>query len=539
MTPELQPAEPLVLSFEPYTGVWTKAEAAHLLRRTMFGASLKDINDAVALGMDGTLAQLFIPPPFKDPITYSSDETQAAIGSTWVNSVYEADPLYMQQVIQIRLNSISIWLMERLNNRQMSIHEKMCLFWQNHFGATASIDSRAAYDYFMLIRNYSLGNFREFVKKMTVNPNMLIFLNGQTNTAESPNENYARELLELFTIGKGPQIGPGDYTNYTEKDVSAGSRILTGWSINGYRSTTITKVTSYFFAGRHDTSDKTLSSSFGGAVINNADANEYKNYIDIIFQNPETAKFICRKIYNWFVNYDLTDEVENTIILEMSNLLISNNYEIFPVVEALLKSEHFYDVNLRGTIVKNPLEVMFSMLNTTGSIPSFDLERTHKMYLSLSLITRKMGMDYKLPPSVAGWIAYYQKPFFTKNWVNASYLKLRFDLVDRLTTGGGINVEEAIFQINYLDFVNNLSNPQDSTQVIEDIATVFCPRGLSLSQKASLHTVLLDSLPEFEWTVEYNAYLADPTNTVVSEPIRRRVELVLNKVFKLPEFQTI
>lgn len=539
MTPEEQPLDPLSFSFAPYTGVWSVAEAAHLLRRSLFGPTFKQINDAVANGMDATVNALLSIPTFTEPITHSANETIAAYGTTWVNSVFTADPLYSQQEKQARRDSLGAWLLERINKEQFSLHEKMCLFWHNHFAAESSFDSRAAFDYFRLIQNRALGNFKQLVKEMTINPNMLMFLNGSKNDKFSPNENYARELLELFTIGKGEQLAVGDYTNYTEYDISESSRILTGWRLNGLLSTTLAACTAVYDPAFHDSGTKTLSTKFGGAVIVNGDADEYATYVDVIFQQAETARYICRKIYRWFVNHDLSTDVEANIISEMSNLLISSNYEILPVLEALLKSEHFYDVSFRGSILKNPLELTFSMYNATEARPNPDINISNRTYLSLYIMNTKLGMNYMQAPSVAGWTAYYHAPFYYKNWVNSAYIKLRFDLSSYVTLLGGVDVDGNKFPINHLQFLDNLSNPSDSAQVVEDMVTVFCPKGLPAATKTSLQTVLLNGLPDFEWTIEYDYYISNPGDLTQKEAIKQRVGLALDYLFKLPEFQTI
>jgi uncharacterized protein (DUF1800 family) len=265
----------------------------------------------------------------------------------------------------------------------------------------------------MLLRTHALGNFKQLVKDVTIDPCMLLFLNGATNTLYSPNENYARELLELYTIGKGPQIGPGDYTHYTEEDVAAGAKILTGFLVNGLRSTTLSSPVANFTPILHDTSTKQLSSHFGSIVVPDGGATEYANYIDIIFQQDQVATHICTKLYRYFVNYDLTTEVTTNVIPVMAQTLIDNNYTILPVMQQLLSSEHFYDAALKGSIIRGPLDMLFNMFNATGSGPNFDLSTDSDMYLNLYWLAEAMGQAYATPPSVAGWIAYYQAPAFS------------------------------------------------------------------------------------------------------------------------------
>jgi uncharacterized protein (DUF1800 family) len=530
---------PISLSLAPYTGPWTNQEAAHLLRRTLFGPTYQKIIDATTAGLDNTVAALLTIPTYGEPLAVSADELIEPIGNSWVNSVYPTDLLQRQQTENARRISIAAWQISLINQEGTSMHQKMALFWQNHFAAEATFDSRATYDYHKLLFDNAFGNFKQLIKDITINPSILVFLNGAQNNRFSPNENYARELLELYTIGKGPQIGEGDYTTYTEQDVQEGAKILTGWTIRDFLSDTATDPTSYFEPNYHDNGAKTLSNHFGNAVLNDTGANEYSDYIDIIFQQAATAKFICKKLYRWFVNYDLTSVVENSVIDEMAATLSANNFEILPVIEELLKSEHFYDLSVRGSIIKNPIDFVFSIFNGTSSVPNYDIETNYRMLLETYWVSGSLGMSYHQPPNVGGWSAYYQAPNFSKLWINSSYIKLRFDIASYVTLWGGIPVNGNNFQVNHFEFLNNLSVPSDPTQVIEDMVLVFCPKGLSASGKAILKAILLNGLPDFEWTIQYNDYLADPANTAISDPVKQRIALTLDSLFKLPEFQTI
>jgi uncharacterized protein (DUF1800 family) len=539
MNPDLSVQEPVSLSMTPYSGAWTKAEAAHLLRRTMFGATNQQILDAVANGMNATVASLLQIPTITDPLTYDPDEAISTFGTTWITDVYPSDVTTAQLTENARLKSLAAWIMGRINSEGLSIAEKMCLFWQNHFSASITSDSRATYNYHMLIRTHALGNFKQMVKDVTIDPCMLLFLNGATNTLYSPNENYARELLELFTIGKGPQIGPGDYTNYTEEDVAAGAKILTGYLVDGLRSTTLPSPVSVYTSILHDTSTKQLSAHFGNATVTNGGANEYANYIDIIFQQDQVATFICTKLYRYFVNYDLTNEVLTNVIPELAATMIANNYNIAPVMDQLLKSEHFYDVALRGSIIRGPLEMLFGMFNATSSQPNFTLAVNSEMLLTLYWVAENMGQAYATPPSVAGWIEYYQAPAFSKLWVNSTHIKTRFDMANYLTIYPGIPVSGQNLKLDALAFVDGLSDPSNAVQVIDDMCDVFCPKPISAIQKATLKFILTNGQPDFEWTLQYTDYQANLGNTTYSNPVKQRVEYVLTRIFQMPEFQTI
>jgi uncharacterized protein (DUF1800 family) len=503
----------------------------------MFGPTNQQILDAVTNGMAATVTSLLQIPAVADPVAWHPDESITPIGNTWVNDVYPSGVAAAQIVENARLVSLASWAMDRLNNEQANISEKMCLFWHNHFSATATQDARCTYDYHMLIRSHALGNFKQLVKDITINPNMLLFLNGATNNVFSPNENYARELLELFTIGKGPQIGPGDYTNYTEDDVAAAAKILTGYYVDGLRSDTMTDVVAIYNGILHDTSTKTMSAAFNNAVIPDNGANEYSDLIDVIFLQDECANFICRKLYRYFVNYDLTPAVEADIIPVMAATMIANNYDVLPVLSQLFQSEHFYDILMRGTIIRGPLEAMYGMFNPTGSAPNFSLATDGEMWLNMYWVAENGGQGYATPPSVAGWPAYYQEPAFSKLWVNSTTLKTRFDSAIWVTILPGIPVNGDNLKIDALNFVDNLSLPPDAPTVIDDIADVFCPKGIDAGQKLVLKAILTGGLPDFEWTLEYNNYIADPVT--YGPGVQAKVEQVLYRVFQMPEFHVI
>ncbi len=537
MIPEQNVETPVSLSMSPYSGAWTSSEASHLLKRTMFGPTFQQIQDSVTNGIDATIANLLTVPLINPPLTYESTEAIAAFGTTWVTSVYPTGD--SQPTENTRNSSLSAWMMQKINTESLSIIEKMSLFWQNHFSAEYTFDARATYNYHTLIRTHALGDFKQFVKEMSVDPSMLFFLNSVSNQVFSPNENFARELLELYTIGKGPQVASGDYTNYKEQDVLEGAKILTGWTVDGMRSDTIATPVAAFNPSYHDTSSKQLSSHFGDAVIASNGATEYQDYLDVIFQQPALATFICKKLYRFFVNYDLTSDVELTVIPVMANTFITNSYSISAVIEELLKSEHFYDVSLRGTMIKNPLELIFSMINTSNSVPNFDLATNLEMYTNIYYFTSSLGQSYGAPPNVGGWPAYYQAPSYSKLWINSTYIKQRFMIGYYITMLTGIQVNGNFFKINALTLVDGLSSPSNPVSVIDDLCIVFCPKAIGAIQKLTLKAILTNGLPDFEWTTQYTDYINNSGTTTYSDPVRIRVENVLASIFQMPEFQTV
>ena len=524
------------MSLIPYSGPWTRTQAAHLLRRTLFGPTHPQITAVAAMTMNDAVTQLLTVPVLNPPLAYDAGETVVAQGQTWVNALYPSNQAANQLCEMARIKSLSAWLMRSMNHQSMDISQKMLFFWNNHFGASLSSDARATYTYFELLRSSGLGNIKQLVKDVTVDPTMLMFLNGNTNSAVAPNENYSRELLELFTIGKGDQIATGDYSTYTELDVAEGAKILSGYIVQGLRSASVPAATATYFNALHDTSTKTLSYHFNNATVANAGAQEYSNYIDIIFQRPEVALYLCKKLYRFFVNYDITNDVEVNILPEMAQTMIANNYDVLPVLQELFTSQHFYDNAYLGSIVRSPLETLFSMLNSTETNVNVNVTTDYNFYFNVFFTSANMGLDYINPTSVAGWEAFYLAPAFSRLWVNSTTIKFRFDISSGLNVYG-LPINGVPFKINPLTFLNNLSIPSSADAVIDDICELFFAKPADAALHTALVNVLTNNLPTFEWTIQYNDYLNNPNNPAFVDPVKQRVNLVLDRVFKMPQYQ--
>ena len=552
-------------NLDEYTGPWTEKEAAHLLRRTMFGPSLQNIQDAVNLGLAGTIALLTDESniPQTTPIHPGKTEVNGNlitvadpnidIGKPWVNKdsgkwfmgALPSDPESYFAILTYRLISMRSWKSESILNEGISIYEKMGLFWHNHFGVAAE---NGPFEFLLnitLLEN-ALGNFKDLVKKVTLDPAMLDFLNGNENTKQAPNENFARELFELFTIGKGPLAGPGDYTYYTEEDILQASKVLTGWAINFPKlfsdSIPTVELSSdnlvVYLAGAHDTSNKQFSHRFSNTVISNLGSNEYKALIDMIFTKDACAKFICRKLYRWFVYYQITDEVELNIIEPLAELMIMNNYDVQPVVEKLLKSEHFFSFMSQGPMIKNPIDFLTSIMKpfNFAQFASTDAYEKSRFYLQIYSFFTVLQMPYFAPPSVSGWKAYYQEPLFYRTWINATTLNFRMLLTRVLSlnidANGGMNGPA----LDVLAVVADINNSTDPNGLIDGLSTLLYPKELTDEQKSQLKNILIPGLPDFEWTVEYGQYLNNPNDENLKNSIEQKLRLLLNKMLTMPEF---
>jgi uncharacterized protein (DUF1800 family) len=528
---------------EPYTGPWGHDQAAHLLRRTTFGPTKADIDLFSAGTMANAVGALLTLPPAEISQPLSTDAKDIVpVGSTWVNALYKnPDPTVTYNPIGTRTASLKAWWTGLMINQSQSIREKMVLFWHNHFVTeTASVaDPRYSYQYVALLRNYALGNFLTLVRQMTVQGAMLRYLNGNTNTGSSPNENYGRELQELFTIGKGPEIAPGDYMYYTEADVKAAARVLTGWRDTANTDGTIGPVNGSFTASRHDTKDKQFSSDYGNTLIKGGTdgAAELDSLLAMIFAQPETALFICRKLYRWFVYYIIDPATETNVIAPMASILRANNYDILPVLNALFQSAHFYDpVNL-GCMIKSAMDFVVGIPRLFSiSIPASSVATQYAMWTYF--ITQASSMDMALgdPPNVAGWPAYYQEPQYSELWINSDTLLKRTQLTDTLmqsgyTTGG------ATMKIDPIAFVKTLTNPSDPNVIVNETAQLLFAVSITANQQSFLKQTLIPGLPDYEWTAAWNSYIANPTDTTALNAVRNKLVALIKFMMEMPEFQ--
>ncbi len=526
---------------ETYSGEWGFRQAAHLLRRAMFGPNEEQIKWSAEAGMTKTVEKLFeaLPLPESPVNPYYDGDPLVPVGASWVDAPYSTDA-NLVQLMSYRGASLFGWTIDLILQEGISAREKLTLFWHNHFPMNDILDPNFLYRYITLLRTHAWGNFRELTKAITIDPAMLGYLNGDANTAGNPNENYARELLELFTIGKGPQVAPGDYTNFTEQDVKEIARILTGWKTFGFLNRSDEKFDAYFDSQHHDKGVKTLSHRFQGQQIFNLEDQEYAHLIDIIFQKEEVARFICRQLYRWFVFYHLDEQIETAVIEPMARILIDNDFEIKPAVQALLSSNHFYDSLYTGAIIKNPIEFIMSIYKPLRIEISTVLDQRYdSTYRLYNEFLGKMQMVYYFIPEVAGWRAYYVHPVYYRSWINSTTLPVRIKMATELVQSGLLpfRANGPPMIVDVLKIVDAFENPLDPNEVIKEFSALLLPLPLQGDQREALKQVLLGGLPDFEWTAEYGSYAQDPGNARLAEAIEAKLRSLLQAMLSMAEFQ--
>ena len=402
---------------EPYVPTadmpWTRARARHLLRRTGFGATARAVNlvqamtpaEAVDNLVDGAAAVPMPPdPPWRDtpPPHYSAPQEERdaywRLNDEWV-------PTYASGIID---RMIARGVEGELDAAHLGLREAMALMWHNHVVTDLEIHYFAPWlvRYWTMLQRNALGNVRTLVHEAGRDPAMLIYLNGFENRAGSPNENYARELFELFTMGiEGPDGTP----NYTQADVTEAARALTGWGIDVYGETA-TPLDGVFVPPWHDDGPKTIFGQTGPWG--------YDDVVRLVFEQraAETAHFVCRKLYRTFVHH-VPDEA---VVAALADRLLAADFEIEPVLRALLGSRHFFDASLVGAAIRSPIQGMYGISRELGLDPDAE---DGDFPLTLAWAANLAGQWILYPPNVAGWPG-------GRNWIDTSRLSTRWSTVN-------------------------------------------------------------------------------------------------------------
>jgi hypothetical protein len=473
-------------NWNPYAGELGVPEAAHLLRRTVIGPQWEEIQTAAAAGLDAEMDTLLGPRSLPDapgewatePVPDVSEWTQEMIDSLLV--------LYNERAYLLML-----WWSEVMLDQETSITESMTLFWHDHFatGVSKVIIPQSMYVQNDLLRRNALGNFRELVRQVAYDPAMLLWLDGQVNRVGNINENWARELLELFTLG---------VDQYTQQDIVEAARAFTGW-------VTYDGITSVFVPGYHDYGYKVFMGQ--GGFFDGDDI------INIIFMKDETARFICRKLYRWFID-EFPDEA---LIEDLAQTMRDSDYEILPVLERMLGSEHFFDTNFRGSVITDPMDrSVGSMRSLYVMDPDWSNRDTNpSIWLLFGMQTN--GLMLFEPPNVAGWPGY-------RTWINSYTLpwrkKLDVGLID-----GHIDVYfDMEMQADVLALAGRLTDPNDPFLLIDELALYLF--GLTPTELVRQRMIdeLLQGAEPWEWNINHPA-------------AEGRLRDVLKLMMRLPDYQ--
>ncbi len=396
-------------------------KAMHLLQRAGFGGTPQQAESLANMGLEEAVSFIVNYDNIRDLKTPSLDDYDKDImrpatpaerdvlrkarenGNEEIVDRYRKERQQRQREDRKQISEMERWWLQRMITTPRPLEEKLTLFWHGHFatGYRTIENSYHMYLQNMFLRNNALGNFKEqLVKGIIRDPAMIQYLNNHQNKKGAPNENLARELMELFTLGEGQ--------GYDEDDIKEGARCLTGYSYidDGFA----------FKIRSHDTGKKKLFGRSG-----NYDGNDF---VDLIFTRPNASTFIIEKLYRFFVN-DLPNGPTNDskkFVLSISNLFKRKDWELKPVIETIFLSEHFYDKANMNAIIKSPVQLIVQAARTLNP------PQRKKMIRTLAISSDVMGQRLFAPPSVKGWDG-------GRSWINTSTLFMRQNTLLYMLTG--------------------------------------------------------------------------------------------------------
>ncbi|HTF17338.1 MAG TPA: DUF1800 family protein [Chryseolinea sp.] len=577
-----------------FSGTLGLKRAAHLLRRATFGATKAQIDSFATFTPAQAINAIFhqVLPDAPLPIDPKTGTEWVISGVTDANSE-NLDEFFKRWFIgQMMSAGVSPTL-----SLSYSARERLVFFLHTHFTTITSTvgNTRSLYFQNALYRLFAMDglssdpdvNIKTLTVKVSVDNAMLRLLNGNENVKGSVNENYGRELLELYTIGRGLEgalpasPGPGDYIMYTEQDVRAAARVLSGWDVNDDFETIAGAVIdadtdlprgtvkgSVNNASAHDNDPKQFSARFGGAVIQGDPAlmaggspteasalDEIVQLVDMIYAKPETARNICWKIYRFFVYAPHTTAecvaIDSAIVAEMANTLVANNYKILPVIENLLRSVHFYEATAGtvtddnfGGIIKSPLDLVIQSMRFFG-VPVSDMATsTDAFYEETGEVidyVRSQAMNFYEPYDVAGYDAFHQFPIYHRYWITPNTLANRYAYVRNLITSS----EPGMLKANVFEFVkNNIPNATaaDARLLVMALADYLLPvtdnltfddaaddvSGLTAKRVNYFKERFLQTFDEAYWTTRWNEGAGD---------LQDQLEYLFNAMMQSPEYQ--
>lgn len=446
---------------------WTEAHAQHLLALAGFGGDLAEVQRLHKLGVAGAVAEMvdYAGRPVPDwpaPAASQPPERQPNLAKLSPQE-RQRENMERRRTDQQQMAELRAWWIRRMVESPRPLEEKMTLFWHGLLtsGHQTVRSSFAMHQQNELFRRHAVGNYGQLLAAIVHDPAMLRYLDNNSNVRGRPNENLAREILELFSLGEG---------NYSEADIKEAARALTGY---GFERDTWT----FRWAARaHDEGDKTIFGQTG-----NWDADKL---VELILQQPATAKYIGRKLFVYFV-HDAPDEAT---IDALAQLLRQADYEIAPVLQTIFRSQEFYSERARAAHIKSPAEFV------VGTVRALPLKNVP--YPALVAAMRGMGQDLFEPPNVKGWDG--GRTWLSSNWLLARQ-NFAVGLIAGLSQAGSRRAK--VLGKSPIDLVAlcTSSDLQAPGEVVDFFSRTLLPAPLAEAEQAELLAALGELPPPDQW----------------------------------------
>lgn len=371
-------------------------QSRHLVERTGYGPELEKIYRLQQMGRDQAINSLL-----STPRDYLTRPPKLSTFDTFQQMRSNKQKQEAMKIFRKEVNNVKKWGLRNIIDNPNALQERMTWFWHNHFTSSHNKSRRTLHlliNQDLAIRKNAIGNFGELLRNISYEPMMLMYLDGVSNKKGKPNENFARELLELFTLGEG---------HYTERDIKEVARAFTGWTIN-YKT-----LRPRLKKNQVDTSSKVIFNQTGNFSSDDV--------LNMLLQHPRTAEYIAEKFWKEFINLESPDQAT---IKNWAHQFRSSNYDIATLLRAVLASPAFWSNNNRGKLIKSPLDL------TIGAIRSLDLEDKNLPEKSILTELKRMGQDLYTPPNVKGWVG-------GSAWIDDTSLPIRQQFLRKLVRGSG------------------------------------------------------------------------------------------------------
>jgi len=476
---------------------WNDRTAAHLLNRAGFGGTLDEIAATKARGLEAAVLGMIeaardagnVPaPPWARPgnIGAIRMEARAAKRNGDVSKLRQVRRMEGDELLDLRR-----WWLDRIATTSAPLLEKMTLFWHGHFATSVA---KVKDGYWMWLQNdtlrrHALGNFVVLTKAMSRDPAMMIYLDLHQSRREHPNENWARELMELFTIGIG---------NYTEQDVRESARAFTGYRLD------LASQRFWFASNQHDAGEKNFlgrSGNFNGDDI-----------IDILSKQQACAEFIGRKICRYFIE----DEPSTQLVSSVAERIRAHNFEIKPLLREIFCSEEFYSERVMRKQIKGPMQFIVQ----TCKILECELPAPHIAQNAM----RQMGQILFAPPSVKGWDG-------GKSWISTSTLLFRNNFANYLINGDAILPAPMKKGRGDLGFrASGRTLPEEVRRPPADVTKIVSAEARSDRQRliAELSLRILQKDPPAQDAAAFSEFLKGRNGKIDDSTIRGLIHLMMS-----------
>ena len=566
-----------------YQGEFGYVQKRHLLNRVLVGYAERHMKDLDGLSLDQAIDLIFKPQNLGEPVNnyYHDFPAEEYKKKYLVDDVKPGEP-FISKILagedknapigfvpefagSERVSALDSWHYASIYAQPTSIAWRLFLFL--HTLTPYKIDNariKSIYYSIKLTFEGAWRSYKDYIYDVTLSEEMLNFLNLKFSKKEAPDENFAREVQELFTVGKRP------FSKFTESDVKAAARLLVGWDALYWENLVgegfVTK--NKYNENNHDTGDKQFSKFYGNRLIKGKTGPdggkiELKEFFDMIFETDEVAIHLARRLVQFFVYPILNEHVEQNIIKPLADILRKNNYTIVEALKVLLKSEYFFAEEFYNAMIKSPMEYSMGLYKefevVKGNVnfyinnksynsllkddrAKFESKYLDPVYISFRIfsITKnnaigRQGYSFGNPPSVSGWQAYYQEPVYDLIWVNSDSIKNRKELSLSIARNS-LWVSERYnlgFDVNVI--LKKSKDPSNINAFIRELAKIVL--GVEISEKAFLRikrSILGENFPDYYWSDAVNSFLNSPNednyNTLYS-----RVSQILIQIFDLNE----